>query len=48
MPLKLASDMFGLFAYLFVMGGLLPDTTADLEVDPARDTDTGPAVEPAG
>jgi hypothetical protein len=40
--------MFGLFAYLFVMGGLLPDTTADPAVDPAGDTVAGPAVEPAG
>ena len=31
LPLKLASDMFGLFAYLFVMGSLLP---SDLAADP--------------
>ena len=29
--MKFASDMFGLFAYLFVMGGLVPfDLAADL------------------
>ena len=32
MSLKLAYDMFGLFAYLFVMGGLLPsDQDAELQ-----------------
>ena len=31
LSLKFAYDMFGLFAYLFVMGGLLPsDRAADL------------------
>ena len=36
-PLKLASDMFGLFAYLFVMGYLLPsDPAPDLVAE--RDT----------
>ena len=31
LPLKFTSDLFGLFAYLFVMGSLLP---SDVAADP--------------
>ena len=39
--MKLVSDMFGLFAYLFVMGSLLPsDLPADLPAGPPAGRET--------